>query len=393
MRKHRPDFTILLLTVGLMAAGLIIVYAIGPRAAQSEGIATDYYFTGHLKGIFASVVMLLIGALIPYQKLGQYSKGMAMLATGLCFLTAILGRAGVEGLVICDEGACRALNVPLLGSFQPAEFLKVAVLFYGAWLVSDRRKKGQLDKSEFWIPMATIIGAVAIAVAFLEKDLGSTAVIYMMLGMMMFVGGMPWKQLGVFALVVAVCVVLLIQVAPHRLDRLASFSGQGDDFHIMNSLIGFGTGGAFGVGLGNSVQTTGYLPEAPSDSIFSVVGEAWGFFGAVIVLVVYAVLLQRILGVSKRTKDEEQSLFALGVFTWILSHVIINVGGMLALMPMKGITLPFLSHGGTSMMFVSFVVGMTLQISTWTSREVIDENTSSRRGERGTRYAGSRRRT
>ena len=393
MRKHRPDFTILLLTVGLMAAGLIIVYAIGPRAAQSEGIATDYYFTGHLKGIFASVVMLLIGALIPYQKLGQYSKGMAMLAIGLCFLTAILGRAGVEGLVICDEGACRALNVPLLGSFQPAEFLKVAVLFYGAWLVSDRRKKGQLDKSEFWIPMATIIGAVAIAVAFLEKDLGSTAVIYMILGMMMFVGGMPWKQLGAFALVVAVCVVLLIQVAPHRLDRLASFSGQGDDFHIMNSLIGFGTGGAFGVGLGNSVQTTGYLPEAPSDSIFSVVGEAWGFFGAVIVLVVYAVLLQRILGVSKRTKDEEQSLFALGVFTWILSHVIINVGGMLALMPMKGITLPFLSHGGTSMMFVSFVVGMTLQISTWTSREVIDENTSSRRGERGARYAGSRRRT
>ena len=393
MRKHRPDFTILLLTVGLMAAGLIIVYAIGPRAAQSEGIATDYYFTGHLKGIFASVVMLLIGALIPYQKLGQYSKGMAMLAIGLCFLTAILGRAGVEGLVICDEGACRALNVPLLGSFQPAEFLKVAVLFYGAWLVSDRRKKGQLDKSEFWIPMATIIGAVAIAVAFLEKDLGSTAVIYMILGMMMFVGGMPWKQLGVFALVVAVCVVLLIQVAPHRLDRLASFSGQGDDFHIMNSLIGLGTGGAFGVGLGNSVQTTGYLPEAPSDSIFSVVGEAWGFFGAVIVLVVYAVLLQRILGVSKRTKDEEQSLFALGVFTWILSHVIINVGGMLALMPMKGITLPFLSHGGTSMMFVSFVVGMTLQISTWTSREVIDENTSSRRGERGARYAGSCRRT
>ena len=241
--------------------------------------------------------------------------------------------------------------------------------------------------------METFCGAVAIAVAFLEKDLGSTAVIYMMLGMMMFVGGMPWKQLGVFALVVAVCVVLLIQVAPHRLDRLASFSGQGDDFHIMNSLIGFGTGGAFGVGLGNSVQTTGYLPEAPSDSIFSVVGEAWGFFGAVIVLVVYAVLLQRILGVSKRTKDEEQSLFALGVFTWILSHVIINVGGMLALMPMKGITLPFLSHGGTSMMFVSFVVGMTLQISTWTSREVIDENTSSRRGERGARYAGSRRRT
>lgn len=393
MRKHRPDLTILLLTVGLMAAGLIIVYAIGPRAAQSEGIATDYYFSGHLKGIFASIVFMLLGAFIPYKKLGQFSKGMTILAAALCFLTAVLGRAGVESLVICDEGACRALNVPLLGSFQPAEFLKVAVLFYGAWLVSDRRKKGQLAKSEFWIPMTTIILAVAIIVALLEKDLGSTAVIYMMLGVMMFVGEMPWKQLAIFGAVVAACVVVLIQVAPHRLDRLASFNGQGDDFHIMNSLIGFGTGGAFGVGLGNSVQTTGYLPEAPSDSIFSVVGEAWGFLGAVAVLVAYAVLLYRIIDVSRKTADEEQSFFVLGVFAWIISHVIINVGGMLAMIPMKGITLPFLSHGGTSMMFVSFAIGMTLQISTWTKREAIDEDSSSRRGKRGTRYAGSRRRT
>ncbi|MCR5572841.1 MAG: FtsW/RodA/SpoVE family cell cycle protein [Candidatus Saccharibacteria bacterium] len=393
MRKHRPDFTILLLTVGLMVAGLIIVYAIGPRAAQSEGLPTDYYFAGHLKGIVASIAFLLLGAFVPYEKVGRFSKSATIFALVLCFLTAILGRAGVESLIICDEGACRALNVPIFGSFQPAELLKVAVLFYGAWLVSDRRKKGQLAKSEFWIPMATIIIAVAVAVAFLEKDLGSTAVIYMMLGVMMFVGEMPWKQLGVFAVVIAVCVAILIQVAPHRLDRLASFSGQGDDFHIMNSLIGFGTGGAFGVGLGNSVQTTGYLPEAPSDSIFSVVGEAWGFLGAAAILIVYAILMYRIIDVSRKTEDEEQSFFVLGVFAWIFSHVIINVGGMLALMPMKGITLPFLSHGGSSMMLVSYAVGMTLQISRWTRREAIDENSSSRRGQRGARNAGSRRRT
>lgn len=393
MRKHRPDFTILLLTVGLMAAGLIIVYAIGPRAAQSEGLPADYYFAGHLKGIVASIAFLLLGAFVPYEKVGRFSKGATIFALVLCFLTAILGRAGVESLIICDEGACRALNVPIFGSFQPAELLKVAVLFYGAWLVSDRRKKGRLAKSEFWIPMATIIIAVAVAVAFLEKDLGSTAVIYMMLGVMMFVGEMPWKQLGVFAVVIAVCVAILIQVAPHRLDRLASFSGQGDDFHIMNSLIGFGTGGAFGVGLGNSVQTTGYLPEAPSDSIFSVVGEAWGFLGAAAILIVYAILMYRIIDVSRKTEDEEQSFFVLGVFAWIFSHVIINVGGMLALMPMKGITLPFLSHGGSSMMLVSYAVGMTLQISRWTRREAINENSSSRRGQRGTRNAGSRRRT
>lgn len=394
MRKHRPDFSILLMTLGLMAAGLIIVYAIGPRTAQSEGFSSDYYFSGHLKAIFASLVVLGIGAFLPYKLIGTYSKWLTIIAFALCFLTAALGRAGIGGsFVICDEGACRALNFPLLGSFQPAEFLKIAVLFYGAWLISDRRKKKQLAKSEFWLPMGVVIAAVAFVVAFLEKDLGSTAVIYLMLAAMMFVGEMPWKQLGIFALVILACVVVLIKVAPHRLDRLASFSGKGDDFHIMNSLIGFGTGGAFGVGLGNSVQTTGYLPEAPSDSIFSVVGEAWGFFGAVIILIAYVVMLVRILNVSRCTEDDEQNLFTVGVFTWIFAHVIINVGGMLALMPMKGITLPFLSHGGTSMMFVSFAVGMTLQISRWTKREAIDENSSSRRGQRGTRYAGSRRRT
>ena len=391
MRKHRPDFAILLLTVALMAAGLIIVYAIGPRAAQSDGLSADYYFMSHLKGLAASIVFLWLGACVSYETVGRFSKGATIFALALCFLTAVLGRAGVESFIICDEGACRALNLPIFGSFQPAELLKIAVLFYGAWLVSDRRKKEQLAKSEFWIPMATIIIAVAIVVAFLEKDLGSTAVIYVMLGVMMFVGEMPWKQLGIFAAVIAVCVVVLIQVAPHRLDRLASFSGQGDDFHIMNSLIGFGTGGAFGVGLGNSVQTTGYLPEAPSDSIFSVVGEAWGFFGATAILIVYVILMYRIIDVSRKTENEEQSLFALGVFAWIFSHVIINVGGMLALMPMKGITLPFLSHGGSSMMLVADAVGMTLQISRWTKREVINESSSSRRGQRGARNASSRR--
>ena len=376
-----------------MAAGLIIVYAIGPRAAQSEGLPTDFYFSGHLKSVFAAIIAILVGAFIPYKNYGKIGKWSVIIALALCFLTGLLGRAGVESLIICDEGACRAIRLPIVGSLQPAELLKLAVLFYGSWLVADRRKNKQLDKSEFWIPMIALIAAIAFSVAFLEKDLGSTVVIFAMLGVMMFVGEMPWKQLGIFGLVIAICAVLLVQIAPHRLTRLASFSGEGDDFHIMNSLIGFGTGGAFGVGLGNSVQTTGYLPEAPSDSIFSVVGEAWGFVGAVAILVVYAALMYRIIDVSRKTGDEERSFFALGVFAWIFAHVIINVGGMLALIPMKGITLPFLSHGGSSMMFVALAIGVILQISSWTKREVIDEDSSSRRGQRGTRYAGSRRRT
>ena len=112
-----------------MAAGLIIVYAIGPRAAQSEGLDSDFYFSGHLKGVFASILFLLLGFVVPYEKFGKYGKAFTVFSLILCFLTAALGRAGMESLVLCDEGACRAITLPILGSFQPAELLKVAVLF------------------------------------------------------------------------------------------------------------------------------------------------------------------------------------------------------------------------------------------------------------------------
>jgi cell division protein FtsW len=147
----------------------------------------------------------------------------------------------------------------------------------------------------------------------------------------------------------------------------------------------------FGVGLGNSIQSTGYLPEALSDSIFAIIGEVLGFIGAFGVVLIFAFIIWRMISISRRTDDEEESLYTVGVAAWIFAHAIINIGGMTGLIPVKGITLPFLSYGGTSMLFVAFALGVVLQISGWTKREVIDENISSRRRERGSRHAGYRR--
>jgi cell division protein FtsW len=188
--------------------------------------------------------------------------------------------------------------------------------------------------------------------------------------------------------------VVLIAVAPHRIARISGWEGDGDSYHLESSIITFGTGGLTGLGLGNSIQASGYLPESLTDSIFSIVGETWGFIGASLVVIIFALLLSRILRVSQQTEDGEQSLFAVSVFAWIVSHVIINIGGMLGIIPMKGITLPFLSYGGTSMLFVAFAVGMVIQISGWTKRkENINEDSSSRWGQRRTRHAGSSRRS
>ena len=401
MRKHRPDFAILLLVLALMGIGLVVIYAIGPRVAQYENsinggqlFSENYYFSGQIRGIIFSLIAMLVGYLLPFEKMSKYSKYAFYIAAFLCFLTGALGRLGVTSFISCDEGACRAMRLPLIGSFQPAEILKIASLLYGAYIIRSRKEKKQLHTSDFWVPIGVIIGVVAFVLAFLEKDFGSTLVIYTMVALMIFVTcNLNWKEILAIIGIAILGIVVLILPFEHRRARLNIYSGNGDTYHIDNSLIGFGTGGFFGTGLGDSIQATGYLPEAPSDSIFSVVGEAWGFFGAMLVLVLFAVLLSRIINVSRRTQDEEQSMVVLGVFAWIIAHVIINVGGVLAIIPMKGITLPFLSHGGTSMMFVSFAVGLTLQISRYTKRETINEDSSSRRGERGTRYAGSRRRT
>jgi cell division protein FtsW len=233
----------------------------------------------------------------------------------------------------------------------------------------------------------------AIFVGAFQKDFGSTVVIATMMVSMAFVGGVKVRQLALAGLVLLLAAGVLIMTAEHRINRIMGWEGSGDNYHMRSSLISFGTGGLTGVGLGNSIQASGYLPESLTDSIFSIIGETWGFIGASLVVLIFVILLRRILRVSEQTDDQEKSLFVVSVFAWLISHVIINIGGMLGIIPMKGITLPFLSYGGTSMLFAAFVVGVVLQISGWTKRGKINESSSSRRGQRRSRYAGAGRRS
>jgi len=265
-------------------------------------------------------------------------------------------------------------------------------------LIRDRKERKELDTSRFQIPFLTVLGAVALVLGVFEKDFGSTFVIAIMCFAMVFVGGIKYKTMWGLVWPILVAFLLLIVSQSYRLERIFSLTSDATNdgaYHMRSSLIGMGTGGLTGVGLGNSVQSTGYLPEAISDSIFSIVGETWGYIGAMAMIVAFVAIAFRMIRISERTRALDQKLFVIGVFAWIISHVIINIGGMTGILPMKGITLPFVSQGGTSMMFVAFAVGIVLQISGWTARETVkeDENTSSRRGQRRTRYASRSRRS
>ena len=400
MRRHRVDKIIALMVIILMLVGLVIVYAIGGRvaiatnASNGKHFSESYFVIHHIIAIVMSVGAMILGYFLPYKVLAKYSKYVFWGSAALCLLVTIIGRLNV-GLVTCDLGACRAFYIPFISiGFAPVELLKIGVALYGAYLLKSRRDEKKLGSKEFWVPYATMFVVTAILVGAFQKDLGSTVVISMMMACMAVVGGVSWKNLAIAGVALLLAGGLLIMTAEHRITRLMSWDGTGGDgYHLESSLIAFGTGGLTGLGLGNSIQATGYLPESLTDSIFSIIGETWGFIGATLILVVFVILLMRILRVSERTKGSEESLFSVSVFAWIISHVIMNVGGMLGIIPMKGITLPFLSYGGTSMMFAAFAVGVVLQLSGWTKRKEIDEDSSSRRGEWRSRYARSSRRS
>ena len=396
MRKHRVDVVLVILAVIFLAVGLLVMYAIGPRVALAEGKPENTYFVGHVRSIAMAVIAMLAGAIFFWRdKVQSYWKEhktqiIKIFWWGTIALNIYTSISALP-LTQCELGACRWLNVGM--SFQPSELLKIAALFYTAWLVSDRKEKGTYGKAEFWVPLLVAAALVVVIVGFLQKDLGNTVVIIFMMGLMSFVAGMTWAQIAIAGLLVVVGAFALLNMgdSEHRADRLASFSS--GSYHGDNALVSFGTGGLTGVGIGNSISATGYLPEAISDSIFPIIGEIGGFFGAMLLLIGYLIMLYRIQATSHRMKNAEDRMLVIGVFAWILAHVIMHVGGMVGMIPMKGTTLPFLSYGGSSLMCVAFAYGIVLQKSCWTQREDINEDTSSRGRQRGTRDAGYRRRS
>lgn len=406
-RKHRSDLIILFATLILMIIGLIVIYAIGPMRANvlNETYGSDYdenyFFVRQLISVGLSLVAFFVAfKVIPYEKLRKISKWVMVVGLVMCGLLWILSLAG-SALVKCELGECRWFQLGSL-SFQPAEFLKIGMVLYLADFLARKKEEGTIGSwKEFWVPLLIVVGLALGLVVVAQGDLGTgVALLAIILGMLL-VAGVPGKQyLIVLALVLAVGAVAMVS-SSHRRERLDAWwttltGGESTDstYHIENAMLAIGVGGVFGAGIGNSVQATGYLPESINDSVFAVMGETFGFVGLLIVIGIFAVMLTRILKVAEGTSEMSAKLVSVGVFSWVAAQVVVNIMAMTSLVPVTGITLPLLSYGGTSMMFIAFGIGLTLQLSCYTGREVIqNENTSSRRGVWGSHYSSRRRRS
>ena len=396
---------ILFATLALMALGLIVIYAIGPMRANvlnstyGTNYDSNYFFLGQLRSVILSLVAFFVAfKLVPYKYIKKYAKPLIIVALAMSALLWFFSLIG-SSLAKCELGQCRWFNLGIV-SFQPAEFLKLALVIYLADFLARKKEEGMIgDWREFWLPLIIVCGASLGLVVVAQGDLGTGVALIAIIFGTLLMSGISMKQYLLILLIVISVAVGAVVVSPHRMERIdawvATLSGSESSdstYHVDNAMLAIGVGGFFGVGVGNSVQATGYLPESINDSVFAIMGETFGFVGLFLVIMVFAALLLRMVKVAEGTKDLEERLLVVGVFSWTLAQVVVNIMAMTGLVPVTGITLPLLSYGGTSMIFIAFAIGLVLQLSCYTSREVIKENedTSSRRGV-GRSYHSSRR--
>lgn len=386
-RRHRPDYILPMLAVCLIVAGLIVLFAISPALAAQKNVAENYFINRQTIAVLLSVAIFFLVGKLPLNSWRRLEKPLIILSVISAIVVRLLGEQ--------VNGAYRWIQIGGL-SFQPAELIKFTLLIWLSFFFADRIKNDTLnDFNKTLKPLIIVLFLIGFVVGVLQSDLGSSAVMVAMMGALAFVAGLPMKKVLLVGSVIVIGVVLLISATPYRRERLKTFVNPSADcqttgYQTCQALIAVGTGGIFGLGLARSVQAYGYLPEAANDSIFAIYAEKFGFIGSAGLLALFVALFARLTKIAERAPDDYTRLIVVGVLVWFSVQSMINIGAMLGLLPLKGITLPFISYGGTSLIFVSAALGLVFNISRYTdyrvskTRGVRNDNHVGRRGNRRT---------
>jgi cell division protein FtsW len=363
-RRHKPDYWILILSLLLTVLGLIVVYSISPALSADKGGTGVQYITRQLIAIGIGLGLFALMASTPLKVWRSLSMPLLVAAGVATLITLILP-------VNADYPAHRWIRLGGF-SFQSVELLKFALLFWLAGFLTYRMDRNQLGSFDKTIkPLLLALTGIGLVVAGLQSDLGSAAVIVAIMGGMLFVSGVPLKPLVLIAAVVLIGATIFIGTSDYRRDRFATFMNPEADctttgYQACQALIAVGSGGMAGLGLGNSVQAYGYLPEAENDSIFAIYAEKFGFIGVAVLLGILLALYSRIKQVADRAPDAYSQLVVMGIFVWLTTQALINIGAMVGLLPLKGITLPLVSYGGSSVLVVLAILGVVFQVSRYT---------------------------
>lgn len=352
-KASAPDRLMLLAVVVLSLFGILMVYDSSVAIAIRDFGNQYYYLRDQLKWLVVGFAALTIFSFIDYHYL--YKIALPMLLGTLVLLLAVF----LPGIGIRALGAYRWIN---FGFFvlQPAELAKLALVIYlSAWFTVRERER----LLAFVLLVAMVVGLVL-----LEPDLGTSIIIVTIALILYFSSGAPILNFAIIIPVLVAGILGLAIISPYRMARLTTFlhpeqDPLGSSYHIRQALLGLGSGGWFGVGIGQSRQKYEYLPEANTDSIFAIIGEETGYVGGVAVILMFMFASWRGFRIAKRAPDRFGRMLAIGVTSWISVQTIINLSAMVALMPLTGVPLPFVSYGGSSLIIMLVAVGILLNIS------------------------------
>ncbi|MGE5618643.1 MAG: putative lipid II flippase FtsW [Sphingomonadaceae bacterium] len=358
--KPTPDLVLLLVTIVLVVLGVEMVYSASFVVAQSEFGDATYFLSKQVVSVLLGAVFMVGAAIIDYHRLERISVPI-MVAVVVAMVLVL-----IPGLGVGNYGATRWLRVGPLPPIQPSEFAKIALIIYmSAWLAKKGNRVRELTYG--FIPFALLLVAMT-ALIMAQPDMGTSFIVVATAGCLFFVAGANLLHFLVAAGGGALGFAYLVVNSGYRSDRLQAFLNPWADpkdtgWHTIQTLIALGSGGITGLGLGASRQKFYYVPNAHTDAIFAIIGEEMGLIGAAGVILLFAVFAWRGFRIAFRAPDPFGRLLATGVTCMILIQAVTNVAVVTNTIPYTGITLPFISFGGSSLLVCMVGVGLLLGVS------------------------------
>ena len=359
MKNRKVELLLLIGVIVISIFGLIMIYSASYVWAQYK--FNDPYKFVKNQGIFflVGVVLMLIISKINYRK--YYEKANILLIGCIILLILVL----IPGIGTVRNGSRSWFGIGSFG-IQPSEFTKLAlIIFTSKYLVTNENKMKNIKKGVLPILGLTLL---IFGIIMLQPDFGTGTIIVMSIIGLLFVGGVDFKFFLKIASVGIIGVAALIAVAPYRLSRILSFLNPwqdplGSGFQIIQSLYAIGPGGLFGYGFRNSRQKHFYLPEPQTDFIFSIISEEFGFLGIIIVSALFLIIILTGFKIARNSKDLFGKYLAFGITFQIAFQTVLNLMVVVGLIPVTGVTLPFLSYGGSSLLITLCSIGILLNIS------------------------------
>jgi len=344
-------------TALLLVIGLVMVLSSSSVDALAANQSEYGVFFNQTKFALAGAILLTIASMLPRAFYKRFATLALLASFGLQLLI-------FTPLVRSEAGNRNWIAVPGIGTVQPSEFIKVTLAVWLGVVLARRYERLHIGKEILWPAVPGIVIALGLVLG--GHDLGTALVMMIMCAGALFVAGVPMRYFGMGAVVTLVGVAAFVIPSTNRRARISSWLGGGDttiDYQTLHGLWGLGTGGISGVGLGAGRQKWSYLPAAPNDFIYSVIGEELGLVGTVGVLVLFAILGAALVRIVRRHPDPMVKIATAGIGCWVIGQALINIGVVIGLLPVMGVPLPLVSAGGSSLIATMIALGVVISFA------------------------------